>query len=578
MTGLLFILLSIIAVNANQCPEVLPGQNRLTLFPKSLFSTTTAPVVPQYPYGGIKNGPYVDINGFSPVDTYGNKYIPYPAPTSSSPADIISTATAQVDVCQLLLEREFAAGSLDWKTDWMHANLGTPVIPSTPGLNNAVVQAIGAYASQVAIKPTLTNIGTGPLTGSSLSGFFLLLVPKAFDSGFATGVQQKYGCSMPRRAISSSLCPTIGGGAWSQARVDWNIFRTSTITPLVSHNNITIDLHNEFLCLKALLSQAGGSFRNTMAMRFSIQGIDATGSLEREFLKAYAHELANFPNGWKPTMMLEKGVTLSDLNAAIAVSIEEAFIGTDSDSLPTAYNNNLVFSLSDITNQVVATGAGWTSVGQIFGTTSKISTVAQNAVTPPTLANNGPDFYSYISRYDPAFVAAVTPFIPGGIPGQILAQWTGQGVQALTNMATSVAELGIDISDITYIYSIGGPFGGILPFFTFADAIVTLLNGTEGHSGFTPPQRDDSTIVALPAYGGALPGVYSYYGAVVSFRGKFFNRGDYAAPANNDGATLGVTKYQICNGHTDITTCPPSLRVNLGAEFQAINAFYPSSP
>ncbi len=551
----------------NICPEVLPGQNRLTLYPKRIFSTSTDPYVPQYPYGGVAYGPFVDINGFSPVNPFGNHYAAYPAPpVNATTAQIIQTAIGQVREVQLDSEREFASGSLVWTDAWTSTNIGIIYDPTIPDFQNQVISAVGHYASQVTIRPTVTTVAEGPLSGGVLDDLYIGFNPKGFDSQFANMASSTYGCTMPRYAVSSVDCPLVSNGQFSQGRVDWNKFVTSTTLPLHATNNITQDLQQEFKCLKSLLGQADGTFRNVALIRVTIVSLD--DAAETEFLNAYKAELAlNSPN-WKPALIVEKGVHLLDPQASIGISIEEALIGNPSDVLK-AYNNEDVYSLPDVYSQVVQTPVGWAYTAQMFPTVNRID-------EPLQLTSSGSDFYFALNPVDPGLRASLSAFKPGEpVQGSIYADWVAQGVQVNLNIANVLATIGLDISDVTYQYNVQGPQGFILPLFAISDASTIVFNGTEGNSGFNLPQRDETVIASVPTFGGAQQGFAGYDATVISSRFVAIDYQNFKAPANNNGATPGITSYLVCNGFTDIVSCPKNLRKNLGAQAQAINAFYP---
>jgi hypothetical protein len=546
------------------CPEIVSGSfDTGLMYPERLSATTGIPNVPQYPFGVICHGVFCDVDGFSPVNTYGNPYLPFPNLVNFNPGNITQIGLEQVQVTQDLLVVAFGSASLAWKQTWMHTDLEVTAYSNTPQIHALIANATGYWANQVTIRPTLSTVSVGPLVGGALSGFVNLIVPKAFDVKLARALSSKYGCTMPQKAIYSSSCPLIVGGWFSQARLDWNQFRTSTITPLHSTGNMVTDLASCLTCIKALLAQIGATMQNVAVLRVEIPSNDP--AMELAFISAYEAQLGSFGNGWKPAMMVEKTIgLLSDPIAAVGLTVEMGFIGAAGEVL-TSSNYQNVFSLSNLYSQSVKTPAGWTYTSQIFGTLNAMD-------TPVQLQTDGTQFYRAIGELSPGLAAELSFFTPGATePALIYAQWVAQGVQAMVNVGKVLGNVGLDITDTTYQITVQGGMGEILPFFAISDASTIIFNRTQGLSGFHLPQRSDSPVVALPNFGGGIPiPNYDYYGAVISFRVVAFDRQNVVFPANNNGATPGVTNYLICDGTTDITTCPKNLQVDLGARRQPI--------
>jgi len=540
----------------NICPEVIPGQDRLALFPARSYGTTLVPRVPQYPFRGC-DGVWCWMDGLSPVPPFTtNPYAPYPAPNASDPSTFIPAALGQVRLVQQLTVTEFGSASLNWTNDIINVHLSSTPIPNGPNVYQAVVQATGAYMNQVALPPTLLTEAVGPYQGA-IPGFFTLFVPKAFDSTLARTLTDRYQCTMPRAVFASPLCPKIFG--FSQARVDWNIFRTSTITALNTNGtDLPAQWNSIMACLDDLLAQAFVPYTRIIRVLISLAGSASDEASEAQVRSLW---LASpfVTNGWLPTRSLDRNITLLDPKALVGVAIEEAFAGANYEELR-AYNDHDVFSLPDEYNQLIMTPAGFAYTSQLGPTTNSIGTNI-------TINNDGTPFYFVLNQVDPSLRAELAYFLPDEtVQGSIYANWVAQQVQVFINAGIVLARAQMTVTDIVYQYNRVGTRDLVLPFFPITDAATIIYNSTEGKSGLSLPQRDDTIDSDQPFYLGALPYPFSYYGTTHTSDFIGLDRRNVVVRANNNGATPGVTQYIICDGTTDITTCPYNLEIDLGAK------------
>lgn len=537
------------------CTELTPGEDRLAKFPLGEFGTTAIPFVPIYPMG-TKQGPRVYLNGFSPVDTFSsNPYAPDPMPNVTDTSTYAPAVIGQVRQVEVLSKAEFGAASLNRTSDLIHLNVLGINIPDLPELYPLMITETGKYMSQIEIPPTLTTAAIGP-TNSPFNGFFVLNVPQAHDTALSKMLEKKYNCNMPRTAVKSTLCPVING--FSQARVDWNLFRTSTITAL---NTNGTSLESQFQqivnCITDLLSGPGLTYKDVIRVRVSMTSQVNDLASENQFRALW--KASPFVSAqWKPARNLEKNVLLLDPNALIGIAIEEAFAGSPDEYLR-SYNDELVFSLPDEYSLVVMTPAG-------FAYTSQIASTTNNAGTPITFNSDGRPFYGAVERLDPTLRGFLNAFIP--VYGdKIYANWIAQQVQVFINAAIVLGKANMDISDIIYQFNRVGCKGDLLEYFAISDAVAYIYNRTQGNSNFVLPERDDLLSVDIPYYLGGKTLIEGGSFAVThtaSFIGvDRFNL--KRLRARNNGAAPGVTSFVMCDGSTDISTCPMNLVKDHGA-------------